>query len=301
MSIAFAGGSMLVMGQVLGAQEPTSGAMPVHYTSQPYKTETQSSTVYTHADGSTFTIELTSVLAKDSQGRFLQGGCTGGINPDGICREYQYDAIDPVAGTEALWRPSTHQAKVFIYPSSIAGRKSCWRVSQEDENVSPGDLPVFNLKLTCPPAEEVGGICWKGRAVKYPNDNPPVPEVSYNDCLKGFSQGSILREKALKEENEDLGVESIQGFEVHGCRKTAYSAAGVEVREQWVTTFGSWLSPGYAVLRVKYQFAGSKGGVTIDGESTTTLDTSEPDLTTFLPPKDYKTKTVEMHEVGCED
>jgi hypothetical protein len=299
--VAVGGLALHGLGQTSKVLESGSQVMPVHYTTLPYKAETKASSVQTGADGTIVTGEGRSLLAIDSQGRYVQAGCIERSNPDRSCSMYEYTASDTVAGTQTVWRPSTLQAKVFVYPASVPGRKTCWRVSPEEENVPKGDIPVFLKELMCPPAEGSEGICWRGRVVRNPDDNSPVPAASYKDCL-GFFPGTIFqREKILQEKREDLGPELIQGFETHGCRLATQYARGLLVREQWLTRFGPNLSTDRMVLRRLDQFTDSRNGATTRDEVRTTLSLSEPDLATFQPPKDYQIKTVEMHEVPCDE
>jgi hypothetical protein len=298
--VALTGLALQCFGQTQNVSETGSQLMPVHYTTNPYKTETRSSSVWTKADGTTVTIERNSLFAIDSQGRTLQGGCIDG-KLDPSCSLYEYTAGDPVAGTQTVWRPSTLQAKVFVNPSSIPGRKSCWKVSPEEEKVPKGDIPVPLKELKCPPAEESEGICWRGRAVKKTDNDTPVPESSYKDCQGAFQRTIFDEKKILQEKSEDLGTEEIEGFNAHGCQITTKYAEGILIREQWFTKFGPNFSLPGIVLREESQFTDSRSGTIVQSEALTALDTNEPDLKIFQPSKDYKIKTVEMHEVPCDE
>jgi hypothetical protein len=299
--VAVASLALQGLGQTSSVPESGSSVLPVRYTSQPYKAETNGTGVHTKADGTSVTLQGNTFFARDSQGRSVQKGCIEMKDPDQDCSLYEYIADDPVARTQTIWRPSTHEAKVFVYPSPVPGSTSCWRVSAEDANVPKGDIPVMYKEMSCSPTGVSPAICMKDRLIKKPYDKSQIPEASYEDCLKSFLVTGFHANKVLQNKEEDLGSETIQGFDSHGCRISTTYAEGNLVRENWITRFAPRSSQHAIVLRREDQFTDSRSGaITQSTEEITTLDTSEQDLATFQPPKDYQIKTVEMHEVPCE-
>jgi hypothetical protein len=122
---------------------------------------------------------------------------------------------------------------------------------------------------------------------------------------KGEGTGSISNAASiphpthLTPKAEDLGTTTIQGIEADGHRFTTVIPAGqIGNDRQLVRVSESWMAPGFNfALRSTYEDPQS-------GKSTTevvNLDLSEPPLSTFQPPDDYKVELEELHEVACPE
>jgi hypothetical protein len=224
--------------------------------------------VRTLASGTSITHKTRQIVAQDSEGR-TYFSITEKEGQDLVTR---VNIQDPVAGTRTNWTYPGNTATVTrLVPVSQGGGSGCMMmlttpgsvdpVRPEDEDQGP---KVGRL---------VGGAMRAGGPL-------PLPQVS--------------------DEVEDLGVQEILGVEARGIRitqTTPKGAAGnneplVTVEETWRAT-----DPGleHLLLRTERndpQFGKSK-------QDAITLSLSEPDITSFQPPANYRLETVDLHQVPC--
>ena len=100
----------------------------------------------------------------------------------------------------------------------------------------------------------------------------------------------------MSEKTEDLITGSFQGLETHGCRETTIVPAGRIVHEVWLAKVGNEKhSLSFPVRDIDESPDTGK-----HTRELTSLKFEEPDPATFMPPKDYTIKRVEMLEVPCQ-
>lgn len=115
------------------------GRVPL-YLAQPYTAEYRER--YEWADHQEPATENTRVEAQDSQGRRLDRWTTAAGSGRSQVR-------DPVADVTITWNTSSTKAKVVEYPTSVAGRPSCWR---SPEDIGAEEPPPGLYKSSCAPA-----------------------------------------------------------------------------------------------------------------------------------------------------
>jgi hypothetical protein len=76
---------------------------------------------------------------------------------------------------------------------------------------------------------------------------------------------------------------------------------GKYIREAWLTSFGTLSNHMSMSLRSVYESPAFGDQIIQQTKELISLDTSEPAPATFQPPKGYEIKTLEMHEVPCEE
>ncbi len=220
--------------------------------------------------------EVTRIVgARDSQGRFLQRL----IYADGGSASV---VVDPVAGEEIYWNTTSTKAKLLIYPLSVAGRRSCWQIPDSERHpISDGPVTAAS-QASCAPAGQpqpsnCRDACDAQRRAKAP---PPVNNMGFSRCGSG-QPGPIP---------ENLGVDVIQGEEVHGCRETTTLSDGRRfVTETWDDEYG------FALRRIEAKPDGNKYS-----REVIRLSREEPDPSAFRPPKGYQLVTLKMDEFPCE-
>lgn len=114
---------------------------------------------------------------------------------------------------------------------------------------------------------------------------------------------SVIIRGKISEKNEDLGVETILGFETLGCRSTIIAPDGTHMREAWYGKFGTERRNVSFALRSR-DGSPSSGGqsprITITTIEATSLTFGEPDPEMFRPPDGYAIKNVAMQQVPCK-
>jgi hypothetical protein len=99
---------------------------------------------------------------------------------------------------------------------------------------------------------------------------------------------------------EDLGTQMIQGFEAQGCRRTEAVPKGSKINETWWVELGMGDSKVRLLVRSLDESPIFSDQTQKRTRELTFLRLDEPDLKTFQPPTDYEIRTVEMHEIPCE-
>ncbi len=293
-------------GQVCNAQNLQVKAAtlkePVRYFLQPYSAECRNTTVRTDSNGDSVSNGNIEFDAWDSQGRYLlevtdlSSGSSNSL------------VVDPAAGTRTVWNSGNSQAKTLKFSAPVPKRKSCWRIRPEDAEEAPlDDAQLGTTGAWCHPAgQHQPPFCQgSGESVGRSPGNLRITGADYEDCKRKLSREIMLN--AVSEEEEDLGAEIIEGFETHGCRKTTKTAAGTYVRELWLAKFdsmtpsvSSMTSPVSVIIRSVEESRLFDTRVVKRTQEIISLRLEEPDPGAFNVPSGYATKTVEMHEVACE-
>jgi hypothetical protein len=276
-------------------------AEPTSHLFRPYTAKFK--VVYTEAksDGTPVTEEEERVEARDTYGRTLN--VTTGLSHG----DAYYGVADPVAGTKTVWNISSPKAKVLKLPEPVSGRKSCWKITAEDLASDPFGMQFGFFKTTCFPAEEEQPqYCKNSKDEPSPivvtsSEEFPLLEASYSDCIR---ETSLVIRGATGVQNEDLGTETILGYPTHGCRVTTKLSHLSIVLESWIAKFG--LQNGASetmVLRSLSEQSTSQPGIPVlrHKSEIVSLNSQEPDVAIFQPPKSYEIRRIEMQEVPCEE
>jgi hypothetical protein len=215
------------------------------------------------------------VGARDSQGRYLSRL----IYADGSSAS---SVVDPVAGEETYWNSTSTQAKLLIYPMSVAGRRSCWQVPDSERHpISNGPVTAAPQASCAPTGQTQPSNCRDAcDAQRRAKALPPVNNMGFARCGAG-QPGPI---------QENLGIDVIQGEEVHGCRETTTLPDG----KRFVTE--TWYDDHHFPLRgIEAKPDGNKYS-----REVIRLSWDEPDSSAFRPPKGYEVVRIKMDEVPCE-
>jgi hypothetical protein len=224
----------------------------------------------------------TTLHVQDSQGRSLEGSLNAFSD---------FTVTDPVDGRMIFWDTHHTEAKLLEYATPVRGRGSCWQAAPEDK------FP--RSSASCRPAEQFQSLMFACRN-EVVDDAPLTQEwlpaqATYQDCeLFFFAIPGTLEKKV-----EDLGTDTIQGFEAHGCRSTTESSSGTLIREYWAIKFGE--EKFHILLKARETTLSPYSGKQTQKQTKelTRLEVGEPDPSVFEPPKDYTVKTAVMHEVPC--
>jgi hypothetical protein len=261
---------------------PVPRTEPARSMSIPYAVWIRSTTIQTKADGSAATQQSNDVTAQDSQGRRLMATT---LEADGFGG---FSVDDPVAGTRAVWNTENRQARVLTFPTAIPGRESCWRIPEEDQRFVRGEQLLF-FSAHCQPAERHQppfNCSVHGSAVEPPRDDSPEAKPTYEDCSRVLASQTISGK--MSEKDEDLGVNTIFGVEVHGCRSTIAVPSGTNTRELWWAKFGTARrNVSFSLRRVDEYPDQTRRTVRTTSEATN-LRLGEPDASTFHPPDNYE-------------
>jgi hypothetical protein len=276
-------------------------AEPTSHLFRPYTAKFKVVYLEAKADGTPVTEEEERVEARDTYGRTLD--VTTGLSHG----DAHYRVIDPVAGTLTVWDISNLKAKVLKFPEPVSGRKSCWKIAAEDLAADPFGMQFGLFTATCLPAEaEQPQYCKDSKAepssvAKTSSEKVPVLEASFSDCIRDTS---VVIRGATGVQDEDLGTETILGYPTHGCRVTTKLSHLSIVLESWITKFG--LQDGASetmVLRSLSEQSRSQPGMPVLGHKSeiVSLNSQEPEVALFQPPKSYEIRKTEMLEVPCEE
>lgn len=288
-----AGFALSLLSASSAGQEIRTRIIPPRTMVQPYTEEVRITRNSTSADGSTDTQQTDQLTAQDSQGRSLLAVTQLSNHASG------YLVDDPVAGTRTVWNSEGRQARMLIYPTAVPGRESCWRIKLGDQNVGRGE-PQFGMFWTkCRPAgEHQTRYCQeRGKAVQPAPDDSPEVKFTDRECLQIINSTTIPGK--ISEKDEDLGVETIDGFQAQGCRVTTIAADGEHSSEYWLTRIGTARRSLGLPLRSVDKYPGLAKETIETAREVTQLILAEPDPAIFLAPKDYEVKPVLMHEVPC--
>ncbi len=237
---------------------------------QSYTAELKTTRVQVLADGTTITTESSEIRASDSQNRELFSSTRTIPRGDQQTSVTNAHVDDPVEGTQTTWNSQSKVAHVIKLPSQDQ-RHGCWASQSGQLHMSYG---AGNASIA--PNGGIGaGTGSASNAASIPHPTHPTPAT------------------------EDLGTTTILGVEARGQRLTTVIPVGqIGNDKQLVRTIESWMAPGFSFpLRSIHENPQS-------GKSTTevvNLDLSEPPLSTFQPPDDYKIEVEEMHQVACPE
>jgi hypothetical protein len=286
LSLALSLQAQLVQTRGVGSQSP------VHPTSQPFvmvpfAAEYKVTTVRTKADGTSMSQEEIEGNTHDSHGRMSVASTqvSTGIT--------YYRINDPVAGTRIDWNTANRTAILLNLPQAVPGRMSCWKMAPEESEAARGDGQLGVSAIQCPPAESAGfSISCKGTHSSATSTSEELPAINagYPTCA------DVSQEKSV----EDLGTQRVQGFEAQGCRTTKTVPRGASINETW------WIELRMGTIQVRLPVRSLDEEPIFRDQSfkqtreLTFLRLNEPDLKTFQPPEGYEIKTLEMHEVPCE-
>jgi hypothetical protein len=236
---------------------------------QSYTAELKTTHVQVLADGTTITTEGSEIRASDSQNRVLFSSTRTVPRGDQQTTVTNAHVDDPVEGTQTNWNSQSKVAHVIKLPSQDQ-RHGCW-ASQSGHmhlNYGAGHASLLNRGVG-----EGTGSASNAASIPHPTHSTPT--------------------------TEDLGTTTIQGVEAHGHRFTTVIPAGqIGNDKQLVRVNENWTAPGLNfALRSTYEDPQS-------GKSTTevvNLDLSEPPISTFQPPDDFKVEIEELHQVACPE
>ena len=273
--------------QLAAPAQTTLPAPPANALVLPVARQSTLTYTQTSADGKSTSQQQVNIFVNDSQGRSLTANTVlaSGITTNSV--------DDPVAGMLIAWDSSGKLATELKYPEPIPGRRSCWKQSHEDI-FSPRGEPHVPLSGTgCLPAEELAprSLAYHCRSQHYyPPLTTELPPVQ-------ITTPSCQRVNLLK--IEDLGTKTIHGMEARGCRTTDPSTAQVD-ETWWIKLSSGKLSSTFAI-HSEYSFPKSNNTTSQTIQDLTKLNVNEPDPSTFRPPPNYEIKTIEMHEVPCDE
>lgn len=246
----------------------------------PYTAEYRDTIVRTLADGATITLESSSALANDSQGRTMSSITEFPGNQDGeqITRVV---VIDPVAGTQTTWTSPGARAIVTAMPVHQPGQEDCYIFFTTPAD-STSDAPVDTE--TAGPVRSVVG--------------KPV-----GVAMKSSSDPDMIRARTkpvFTTVVEDLGKTTIEGIEARGKRITRTTPPGAAGNDQpLVSTEETWRATGNSPKSLLLRKVSNDPQF---GKSTTelmNLSFDEPDISTFQPPEGYEIVTRKMHSAPC--
>jgi hypothetical protein len=274
--------------QLAAPAQTTLPAPPANALVLPVARQSTLTYTQTSADGKIATQQTVNIEVNDSQGRSLTANTVlrSGITTNSV--------DDPVAEMFIAWDSSGKLAKELKYPEPIPGRQSCWKQSHEDI-FSPRGEPHIPLAGTgCRAAEErvPRGPSYHCTSQHfYPplvTELPPI-QITTPSC-------PVVKPPQIV---EDLGTKTIHGLEARGCRTTDPSTAQVD-ETWWIKLSSGKLSSTFAI-HSEYSFPKSNNTTSQTIQDLTKLNVNEPDPSTFRPPPNYEIKTIEMHEVPCDE
>lgn len=270
-----------VLGQMDGVQTASNGAAPHKRQPQHYTAELKNLSVKTLPDGTTITLEATTVMAVDSEGRSMTSTTDLWELVDGkpITR---YSVSDPVAGTHTSWTSPGKEATVITSHTHQTGQSDCTVFFATPDGYTM-NAPAGSD--TTEPAKSFVGKIASGSFKSSSDSNPQI------DYLRSLHYNST---------REDLGTTTIQGLEAHGTRITWTTPAGtmgndqpmVHTQETWITT-----ADNPRALNVRQISDDPESGKSTLELVSLSLD--EPDLSVFQPPESYEIVTKEMHSASC--
>ena len=273
--------------QLAAPAQTTLPAPPANALVLPVARQSTLTYTQTSADGTRTSEQTVNIMVNDSQGRSLTANTVlrSGITTNSV--------DDPVAGMLIAWDSSGKLAKELKYPEPIPGRQSCWKQSHEDI-FSPRGEPHIPLSGTaCLPAEELvpQGAAYHCRSQHfYPPSTTELPRVQ----ITTPSCQHVNLQKI-----EDLGTKTIHGLEARGCRTIDPSTTQVD-DTWWIKLSSGKLSSTFAI-HSEYSFPKSNNTTSQTIQDLTKLNVDEPNPSTFRPPPNYEIKTIEMHEVPCDE
>lgn len=248
-----------------------------------YTAEFKETTVRMLANGTTITLELTKVMATDSQGRSMLSttyvsGYEGGKHSTKVY------VTDPVTRTSTEWPSPGNQATVTKMPANHAGL-SVASDCVMSYTTPAGSTPEASTGSGAsePPkgvVGKLGGILMK----------------SSPDRIKEFP----ARQSKNKTVVEDLGTTTIQGIEAHGTRYTWTTPAGAEGNDApLVHSQEFWTATGLGFERLTLRHIDNDPESGKSESELVKISLGEPDPALFQPPEGYEIVNYERHVAPC--
>ncbi|MFZ0303758.1 MAG: hypothetical protein WAL75_13800 [Terracidiphilus sp.] len=274
--LAVASFSLSAWGQVSPAQNTASDTDASRRGPQPYSAEFTVSTVKTLADGSTITQESTEVEALDALGRTMIAITSVPTSSDEPATT-KVSVFDPVAGSSLLWNSQRSVATLTKRPLPQSAAASCTSTS---DSVSAGGT-------------QDGPLSSSG------NEGPGAPTGLSGMTARITGDAQPTHGKASTT-FENLGTQTIQGFETRGSRITQTIPAGaIGNNEPLVSTRESWQANVQGIaLTIREVDDDPRIGKRVTELVKFTL--GEPDAASFQPPEGYEIVTRQTHPVGCQ-
>lgn len=282
-------------GQTSRARSSSAPRKTTRWTQIPFTTEFRITTAQTSRDGIITTQEIDEVNAFDSQWRHL-------LRTTSLANGFSSSlADDPVKGTRTVWNTSSQQTKILQFPTPVEGRESCWKIAPDDQRLTRGEAQFGMISAHCmPEGQHQFPYCHEdGAATPPPDGDLPVPEPSYEDCLKHVHSENMPTQK-ISEKDDDLGEETISHVATHGCRVTITATDGTYRSELWLTKIGTLKRNTQFALRRMTERPSSSQGIISTKYELIDLNLGNPDISVFAPPENYSVKTVSMQEVSCD-
>ena len=213
------------------------------------------------------------LISQDSQGRLLERGTSA----NGSSHSW---VLDPVASQEIAWNTVSAKAKILIWPTPVANRRSCWRGPDSERYPVRHEPRIGVSGVSCAPASDHQWGCRDACAgQRRANAVPPIKE-GFPKCDPTEPGGTA----------EDLGTEVIQGVAAHGCRTTTPFPKGKrKLRDIWSD------ENCLTLRRIEEDPTDARYF-----EDLISLNRAEPPLSTFQPPEGYEIVTLEMNEIPCD-
>ena len=258
---------------------------PDHSIVLPLTVQSTYTYLQTSPDGKTSSQTEETVVVNDSQGRRSTANT---VTHSGVTT---YLVDDPIAAKRFAWISSSKLAKALKYPEPIAGRRSCWKLPPEELAPARGEPHLNITGTTCMPAE-------------YPLRQAPYCKSEYlpTSSARDFPLVSVTAPSCAsllqRQPFEDLGTKSINGFLPQGCRTNGQR--GYQINEAWWITLSSGTLTANLQVQGLVEYQGPNHQDLRTTQNLTLLQVREPDPSLFKPPSDDEIKTVEMHEVPCD-
>lgn len=292
--LALASLTLPLAGQTSRVRPSSAPRKTTRWTQIPFTTEFRITTAQTSRDGIITTQEIDEVNAFDSQWRHL-------LRTTSLANGFSSSlADDPLKGTRTVWNTSSPQTKILLFPTPVEGRESCWKIAPVDQQLVRGEAQFGMISAHCKPeGQHQFPYCHEdGEALPPPEEGLPIPEPSYEDCLKHVHSENMPTQK-ISEKDDDLGSETISHIAAHGCRVTVTATDGTYRSELWLAKIGTMKRNTQFALRRMTERPSSSSGTISTKYELIDLNLSDPDISVFAPPENYPVKTVSMHEVPC--
>jgi hypothetical protein len=227
---------------------------------EPYSGVRESSSVQTLADGTHITRDTVSEkVYRDSQGRMRteRPMCHRSLEESDAA--VYVEIRDPVAGYAYILDPGSQTAHRFVLKVHEMSTKP-------REGVAMGALAVQTGGFGAPPL-------------------PPMPDLEGTKVATLAVQGTV-RDARQNTSTESLGTQTMEGVVVEGTRTTHIIPVGEAGNDRPMTVVREiWFAPSLKVTILMKTTDPRFGEQT---NRLTNVDTSEPNLSLFQPPADYK-------------
>ena len=244
----------------LATDETAAKPKPVAAPMLAFTAEFKTTRVQVLANGTTIRGESTTSQARDGEGRTYSSLTPAPFRSGPAIQTFHVS--DPVAGTETRWDSRGKKATVYQLPPKDQ-QHGCWRADD-------------------------GGGGW---------NYPQTPGEGTTEKASDTSQPAAERSPGPHRTHEDLGMDTIQGLEIHGERTTITTPKGEFGNDQpLVSTMEVWWSDEYR-LQVRQIREDPRQGKTT--RELVSFTPGEPDPALFQPPQGYEVVTVGLHQVSC--